>query len=81
MNNLMSIRTNILYSKKEDGSFQRYQELIFLVDKPKYNYSNAGEIIRERSLEEMRFVVSDNSFEQMIKLLETLKNADEKDLV
>lgn len=86
MNSLVSVRTNILYSKKdkkdkqEPDEFERHQELIFLVDKPTYRYSNEGAIIRERSLEEMRFTVSKKSFENLIELLEKLKDIDETEL-
>lgn len=73
MNTLVSVRTNIFYAKKknQDGKsedeFVRHQELIFLVDKPTYRYSNEGEIIRERGLvDEVRFTVSDKGFEALI---------------
>lgn len=39
-----------------------------------------GEIIRERGLDEVRFTVSDKAFEQLIKLLEKLKDVDETEL-
>jgi hypothetical protein len=48
--------------------------------KPTYRYSNEGEIIRERGLDEVRFTVSDKAFEQLIKLLEKLKDVDESEL-
>lgn len=86
MNTLVSVRTNIVYAKKKkqdekaEDEFVRHQELIFLVDKPAYRYSNEGEIIRERGLDEVRFTVSDKAFEQLIKLLEKLKDVDESEL-
>jgi hypothetical protein len=84
MNHLISVRTNILYSKiKEEGKeeeYKRFQELIFLVDTPTYRYSNEGEIIRERGLNEVRFTVSDNAFEQLITMLGKLKEVDESEL-
>ena len=86
MNTLVSVRTNIFYAKKKkqdekaEDEFVRNQELIFLVDKPTYRYSNEGEIIRERGLDEVRFTVSDKAFEQLIKLLEKLKDVDETEL-
>jgi hypothetical protein len=86
MNTLVSVRTNIVYAKKKqqdekaEDEFVRHQELIFLVDKPTYRYSNEGEIIRERGLDEVRFTVSDKAFEQLIKLLEKLKDVDESEL-
>lgn len=86
MNTLMSIRTNILYNKKkkvndtDEDEFQRYQELIFLVDKPKYSRTNSGDIIRERDVEELRFVVSDEVYDTMLKLLTELRTVDESEL-
>lgn len=87
MNTLVSIRTNIVYAKKKkkedshhEEEYSRHQELIFLVDKPAYRYSNEGEIIRERQLDELRFTVSEKSFETLIELLKKLKDADESDL-
>ena len=86
MNTLISVRTNIFYAKKKkkdensEDEFVRHQELIFLVDKPTYHYSNEGEIVRERGIDEVRFVVSDNAFEQLIKHLDKLKNIDESEL-
>lgn len=83
MNSLVSIRTNIVYSKKVkegEAKYNRHQELILLVDKPKYSYSNEGEIVRERGLEELRFTVSDKGFEQLIGLLEKLKDVEPDEL-
>lgn len=86
MNTLISVRTNIVYAKNKkqdenaDDVFVRHQELIFLVDKPTYRYSNEGEIIRERGLDELRFTVSEKAFDQLIKVLEQLKEASESDL-
>jgi len=86
MNHLVSIRTNILYGKKEKkdqsepDEFNRYQELIFLLDKPTYKRTNDGEIIRERGIEEVRFTVSQNAFEELLKVLIKLKDVEESDL-
>lgn len=83
MNNLVSIRTNIVYSKEvKEGEekYNRHQELILLVDKPKYSYSNEGEIVRERGLEELRFTVNEKGFEQLIELLEKLKDVENDEL-
>lgn len=86
MNHLVSIRTNILYAKKakkeesEPDEYKRYQELIFLVDKPTYRRTNDDEIVRERGIEELRFTVSDKAFDELIKLLLKLKNVEESEL-
>lgn len=87
MNTLMSIRTNLFYTKKskinkeDKDEFIKQHELIFLVDKPKYSRTNAGEIVRERDIEELRFCVSNEQFDKVIELLKTLKDCNEDDLV
>ena len=83
MNSLVSIRTNIVYSKevkKGEGKYNRHQELIMLVDKPKYTYSNEGEIVRERGLEELRFTVSEKGLQQLIEMLEKMKEVEPDEL-
>lgn len=86
MNHLISIRTNIIYAKKkkeqenEQDEYKRYQELIFLVDKPTYRQTNSAEIIRERAIEELRFTVSDKAFDELIKVLTKLKDIEESEL-
>lgn len=79
MNHLISVRTNIIYSKTIE-EFKRFQELIFLVDQPTYRFSTEGEIIRERQVAELRFTVSDKTFDELIKILLKLKDAEESDL-
>lgn len=86
MNTLLSVRTNILYSKKEKKNkddpdeFVKHHELIFLVDKPKYQQTNSGEIIRERAVDELRLCVSEPAFDELIKVLVKLKDIDESEL-
>ena len=86
MNTLISVRTNILYSKKEKkvkgdaDEFVKHHELIFLVDKPKYMQTNGGEIVRERGIEELRFTVSERAFDELIKVLVKLQDIDESEL-
>jgi hypothetical protein len=83
MNHLISARTNIMYSKtKEEGKeeYKRFQEVILLVDTPSYKYSNEGEIIRERGINELRFTVSEKGFGDFIDLLTKLKDIQESEL-
>jgi hypothetical protein len=51
MNHLLSIRSNIIYSKEKskDGEeiYNKFHELIFLVDKPQYLSTNEGDIVRQ----------------------------------
>ena len=83
MNSLVSIRTNIIYRKEVNAgkeTYNRHQELIMLVDQPKYTYSNEGEIVRERGLEELRFTVSEKGFQQLIEMLEKMKEVEPDEL-
>jgi hypothetical protein len=80
MNSLISIRTNFFYTKKKDDTFAKHYELVFLLEKASYRYTNEEEVIRERGIEEMRFTVSESNFDTMLKLLEQLKNCKESDL-
>ena len=84
MNHLLSIRTNILYSKtkNKDGeeTYNRFKELIFLVEKPQYLSTNEGDIVRQRTIEELRFTVSDDAFDIMIKHLLKIQNSTEDEL-
>jgi len=86
MNTLLSIRTNILYAKKKKANkddadeFIKHHEIILLVDKPKYTQTNSGEIVRERAVEELRFVVCKDDFDTLIKNLTILKDCDESEL-
>ena len=80
MNSLISIRTNIFYTKNTEEEYVRQQEIVLLIDKPKYKYSNEGEVLRERGIEELRFVVTDDSMGQLIDALSAIRGVDEKDL-
>ena len=86
MNTLISVRTNLLYSKKdkkqkEDADeFVKHHELIFLVDKPQYHQTNSGEIVRERAIDELRFTVSEKAYDELIKGLVKLQSIDESEL-
>ena len=80
MKSLVSIRTNIFYVKEGEEKYNRHQEIIMLVDKPKYTYLNECEIVRERELEELRFTVSEKDFEQLIKMLEKMKEVEPDEL-
>lgn len=84
MNHLVSVRTNILYSKskseKKEEEYKQFHELIFLVDKPAYSMTNDGQIVRQRLIEEQRFFVSDEAFDEMMKILSGIRNADPSEL-
>jgi len=80
MKQLVSINTNIYYAKDEKGKETKYNELVFLLDKPEYTRSNAGDIIRQRGIEEFRFVVSEKGFAAMMELLQKLQEVTEEEL-
>ena len=86
MNHLIAIRANIIYSKEEkenpsdEDQYKKFTELIFLMDKPTYRRTNDGEVIRERGVEECRFIVGDPAFDNLIKTLTKLKEANPEDL-
>jgi len=79
MSQLISVRTNIFYTKVK-GEYLRNQELIFLLDKPKYSFTNENEVLRERGIEEVRMMISQSAFEQMLEILTSLKDVKEEDL-
>ena len=85
MNHLLQLRTNIMYSKVKNkegiDEYKRYNELIFLVDKPTYTATNEGDIIRQRTVDELRFVVSDEAFELMMEQLKRYQKINESELV
>jgi hypothetical protein len=83
MNTLISIRANIIYTKEivdKKEVYNKHQEMVFLVDKPKYRYSNEGNVIRERGVEELRFIVSEESFDSMIDVLAKIKDVEPEEL-
>ncbi len=84
MNHLISVRTNIIYSKSIDDegkeTYHKFNELIFLTDKPNYRYTNEGTVVRERIVEEFRFTVSEKGFDSLIDILKELRNADETEI-
>ena len=85
MNNLLSIRTNIYYSKEKskegEETYKRFHELVFLIDKPQYISTNEGDIVRQRIIDELRFSISDDDFDLMINHILKLKDIDESELV
>lgn len=81
MNQLMSVRTNIFYTKDEEGNFHRHNELVLLLDNATYKYDETGEkIIRERKLDEVRFTVDNEGMTAFIKALAIYADVEEKDL-
>jgi hypothetical protein len=83
MGALLSVRTNIRYAKEVVDGVEKYirsQELIFLVDKPEYSFTNEGTVVRSRAINEFRCDVGDKGLEQLIELLTKLKDVEPSDL-
>jgi hypothetical protein len=84
MNQLLSIRKNIYYTKGKSDSeeYNRAHEIVLIVDEPKYSRTNEGEIVRERGCKEIRFTISsDEAFNKFIEILTKYKESKEEDLV
>jgi hypothetical protein len=81
MNTLIGIRSNVLYNKKKDDqsndAYSKYFELVFLVDSPEYARDEKGEILTRRAVNEQRFFVSDEAFNQMINNLQLIHDKQE----
>jgi hypothetical protein len=81
MNNLLSIRTNVLYAKKKNNESQdefiKHYEIIFLVEKPKYSLTNTKEVVKENGVEDLRLIVSEKDIPELINFLLELKNNKE----
>ena len=79
MKHLASIRANVLYTK-EKGEYKKINEIVLLSDGPEYKYSNEGEIVRQRSLQEHRFLVDNAGIDNLIAVLEKIKEVENEDL-
>lgn len=84
MNQLLEIRKNIYYTKKEADSkeYNRVHEIVMIVDEPKYIRTNEGSVIRKRGCKEIRVTIpSDELFDKVIEAFTKLKDLKEEDLV
>ena len=81
MNTLKSVRPNIFYVKDNEGNLQKVIELVFLLDKADCRYNTEGEIIRERNIQDFRFLLAESNFDSLIKLLTEIKDLKESDLI
>lgn len=84
MNQLISISQNNYYikTKDKDGSdkFKKYIEIVFLVDKPDFSFSNEGEIIRQRGLDRLAITLDEQHLDVLILKLLEVQKAKEEDL-
>lgn len=80
-NQLLEVRENIYYSKKEtEGEYNKFHELIFVTDEAKYSRTNEGDVVRERGCKEFKIVVTSENLGKLIEVLQSYKDAKEEDL-
>ncbi len=56
MREIITIATNEIYSKKEDGTMQKRFEVIVLTGEPKWKLTNQQDLTKEREVTEFRFI-------------------------
>lgn len=79
MNELVTIRKNIFYTKNKEGEMIKHNELIFVVRKPNYVYK--GEAITvENELQDLRVTVSASLTDTVLDMLKKILEATEEDL-
>ena len=83
MNHLLQIRSNVLYNKlrnnkESEDQYQKFHELIFLVDKPSYIQGDDSEnkVILIRGVEELRFIVDQENIQALIDVLQLIADND-----
>ena len=80
MKGLVSVTTNIFYSKDSEGNFNKQNELVFVLDETNYEVTKSGNVERTKQLKDFRFVVSEKGFDKLIEVLQKLRDAKEEDL-
>jgi hypothetical protein len=83
MSQLLQIRKNITYGKKDskDEELIPIHEIILVVDKPQYTRTNEGDIIRERGCEQLRFTIEgDEAYDKFIAIFIAYKESKPEDL-
>lgn len=87
MNELKSIRANVFYVKEskknpdDEDNFIKHLEFVLLVDNAKYSQTNEGHIVRERQLQEFKFVINSEAVDKLVKTLEAFSKAENEDLI
>ena len=78
MKHLVSVQHNAIYKKVKSPEgeevFEPFYEIVLLLDTAKYKLANNQMIVRERKLEDLRFMVSSESLEVLINDLTEIKN-------
>ncbi len=80
MNGLVTVTTNIFYTKDSEGNYNKQNELVFVLDETNYELTKSGNIERNKQLKEFRFVLSEKGFDRLIEVLQKLRAAKEEDL-
>lgn len=80
MNNLIEIRTNILYTKDDQDEYNKFFELVLLTAESGYQLNNQSKIVREHKIKEHRVIVSESNLDAVISNLQQLKDVKEKEL-
>jgi len=79
MEQLITIRTNILYTKSGE-EYTKFNEIILLTEQADYSLNNEGSVIRNRGIKETRFCIASEKLQDVIDYLQSLNDAEEKDL-
>lgn len=59
MKELLSAASNVFFREGDDGEMKRHHEIVLVLSEPTFKVDAAGQIVRERMTETMRFVASD----------------------
>lgn len=78
-NEVREVRFNEFF-RGDNNQYQRFVEVICLLDKADYSLNNEGQIIRQRGLEKVSFVASESNLrkigELFIKVAEDQKEKE-----
>ena len=75
MNQLISVRANVLYVK-HDNEYLKVHEVTLLVDESDYRYSTESEVIRDRKINKLIFILPDDAIDGLIDTLKGLKERE-----
>jgi hypothetical protein len=78
MAELVTVRSNIFYTKNKEGQFVRANELIFLTDEAEYRKNSEGEIVRERKIVQHRMMVRQDALLMLAKALTEFHDSSEE---
>nr|WP_317631823.1 hypothetical protein [uncultured Flavobacterium sp.] len=76
MENLLSLRHNVFYAKEKNDKKEEYIpfiEMVFITEKPNYKLTNERGLIRERTVDEHRFIIPNECIDSLINELQAIK--------